>query len=149
MSAIAVGNRVMFRSTFAGTNVFSTNILAPSPLIGYVFAAAAGVSADVLWGNGKSTPGLFANVGATPNAIPVLKVQPSTSPSLPFGRVVRSTVNNQSSRFIGEVYATLLVQTVPNNDVGDGGYIEHIVVRTREGLFWIAPASDIAVVPGQ
>jgi len=144
MAAIVVGDRVIYRGTFS-SNIFGTNLLPTPPQMGWVYAVAAPVC-SVQWNNGKQSLSLQMNT-ATPDAIPILKIAANPSSAALLGQVVRSTVNSQSAAFVGLVYSLLGIQLIP--DGASEVYDDHGIVRTPGGLYWIAPVSELAVVPGR
>jgi hypothetical protein len=145
MAAIVAGDRVIFRGTF-GSNVFSTNLIETPPIMGWVYSVASPVC-SVEWNNGEQVAGVIPMDTAAPNAIPVLKVSANPTSTALAGQMVRRTVNNQSSAFVGMVFALIGIQLVP--DAATEVYTDHAVVCTPDGLFWLSPVSELEVVPGR
>ena len=149
MAVLEPGNLVMFRSTFKGSEVFGSQLLAQPPLMGWVTVTTPDALATVAWNNGLVTANLRATATADPDAIPVLKIA-TLPPGVPsgLGRMVRSSaVANQNAGFIGVTWSYFGVQLEPDPDTED--YVSHVIVRTPGGLFWISPLADIVVVPGR
>ena len=141
----SVGDRVVFRSLFAGLPSTDYFPLTEPPHLGYIEDLTSDL-ADVLWDNGVLDLNLPADSAAA-SAICILRTRAPQPASLDLqGQRVKRMLNATiafSPEFSGLVVALLGVETNIDSNV----YQEYALVYTDSKVWYWAPVDNLQVTP--